>query len=267
LKKKQFYGKIDGIMTDISIDLVKELRNKTGVSIMQCKKALIEADGDLEKAKIALTKKSGEIAAKKGDRELGAGVVVVKNVDGKTIILEFACETDFVANNAEFKEVAEKVAEAVVREEETETLQAEATQKFGERTEVVRSEIFESSNLGSYVHNGVIGAVVEFNNEVDEAFGKDIAMHIAAQNPKYLAETDIAEEERVKAEETLREEVADKPAEMQEKILEGKMKSFFKERVLMTQGFIKDPSKTIADLLNEKGVEIVRFVRFGVGEE
>ncbi len=234
---------------------------------MQCKKALEEAEGDLEKAKIALTKKSGEIAAKKGDRELGAGVVVVKNVDGKTIMLEFACETDFVANNAEFKDVAEKVAEAVVKGEDIETLKSEATQKFGERTEVVRSEIFESQNLGSYVHNGMIGAVVEFSEPVDEVFGKDIAMHIAAQNPKYLSEEDIDAEEKAKAEETLREEVADKPLEMQEKILQGKMNSFFKERVLMTQGFIKDPSKTIKDLLNEKGVEIVRFVRFGVGEE
>ena len=254
-------------MTDISIDLIKELRNKTGVSIMQCKKALIEAEGDLEKAKIALTKKSGEIAAKKGDRELGAGVVAIKNVDGKTIILEFACETDFVANNAEFREVAEKVAEAVVKGNDTETLQTEATQKFGERTEVVRSEIFESSNLGSYVHNGVIGAIVEFNKEVDESFGKDIAMHIAAQNPKYLSEADIDESEKTKAEETLREEVADKPAEMQEKILEGKMNSFFKERVLLTQGFIKDPSQTIKSLLENNEVEIVKFVRFGVGEE
>ena len=254
-------------MTDISLDLIKELRRLTGVSIMQCKKALIEAEGDLEKAKIALTKKSGEIAAKKGDRELGAGVIAIKEVGGKTIILEFACETDFVANNAEFREVAGKVAEAVVKGEDIETLKAEATQKFGERTEVVRSEIFESSNLGTYVHNGVIGAVVEFSGEVDEAFGKDIAMHIAAQNPKYLSEADIDPEEKAKAEETLREEVADKPADMQDKILAGKMNAFFKERVLLTQGFIKDPSQTIDSLLKNKGVEIVKFVRFGVGEE
>jgi elongation factor Ts len=254
-------------MTDISIDLIKELRNKTGVSIMQCKKALIEAEGDLEKAKIALTKKSGEIAAKKGDRELGAGAIVIKTAGDKTIILEFACETDFVANNEDFKATAGEIAEAVLKGEDTEALQAEATQKFGERTEVVRFEIFESSNLGSYVHNGVIGAIVEFSAPVDEAFGKDIAMHIAAQNPKYLSETDIDDEEKAKAEETLREEVADKPAEMQEKILEGKMNSFFKERVLLTQGFIKDPSQTIKSLLENNGVEIVKFVRFGVGEE
>ena len=257
-------------MTEITIDLVKKLRQQTGVSIMQCKKALQEADGDLEKAKIALTKRSGEIAAKKGDRELGAGVVVVKD----NLILELACETDFVANNAEFKELAEKVAnvvslnnlDTVDGNEEVSTLLSEGTQKFGERIEVVRFEKY-SGNIASYVHvNNTVGAIVEFSSEVDEALGRDIAMHITAQNPKYLAESDIDEAERQKAEETLKEEVADKPAEMQEKILAGKMNSYFKERVLLTQGFIKDPSKTIKQLLDENNVEIVRFTRFGVGE-
>lgn len=253
-------------MTEISIDLVKELRAVSGVSIVQCKKALIEAEGDLEKAKIALTKKSGEIAAKKGDRELGAGAIVVEKVEDKTILLEFACETDFVAKNEEFKATAVTAAIAVLKGEDTTDLQTQSTQKFGERVEITRKEIFESNNLGIYVHNGAVGTVVEFSGEVDESFGKDIAMHITAQNPKYLAVTDINEEERVKTTETLREEVADKPVEMQEKILEGKINAFFKERVLLTQGFIKDPSKTIETLLSDKGVEIVKFVRFGVGE-
>lgn len=253
-------------MTDISIDLVKELRAVTGVSIMQCKKALVEAEGDMEKAKIALTKKSGEVAAKKGDRELGAGTIVVKKENGKTILLEFSCETDFVAKNDDFKEVGEKLALAVLNGEDTETLISEATLKFGERSEITRSEIFESENLGIYVHSGGVGTVVEFSDSVDEEFGKDIAMHITAQNPKYLSKDDISSEEKEKTTETLREEVADKPAEMQDKILEGKINAFFKERVLLTQGFIKDPSKTIETLLSEKGVEIVKFVRFAVGE-
>ncbi len=253
-------------MTDISIDLVKELRAVTGVSIMQCKKALVEAEGDMEKAKIALTKKSGEVAAKKGDRELGAGAIVVKKDNGKTILLEFSCETDFVAKNDDFKEVAEKVALAVLNGEDTKTLISEATLKFGERSEITRSEIFESENLGVYVHSGGVGTIVEFSSSVDEDFGKDIAMHITAQNPKYLSKDDISPEEKEKTTDTLREEVADKPAEMQDKILEGKINAFFKERVLFTQGFIKDPSKTIETLLSEKGVEIVKFVRFAVGE-
>lgn len=253
-------------MTDISIDLIKELREVSGVSIMQCKKALIEAEGDLEKAKIALTKKSGEIAAKKGDRELGAGIIVIKKESGKTIMVEFACETDFVAKNEDFKIVAENIADAMLKGEDITDIQTEATQKFGERAEVTRSEVFDSNNLGIYIHNGTIGTVVKFSKEVDPSFGKDIAMHIAAQNPKYLKSEDISSEERKKTTETLREEVADKPADMQDKILEGKLNSFFKERVLLTQGFIKDPSKTIETLLSEKGVEIIKFVRFAVGE-
>lgn len=254
-------------MTDISIDLVKELRTISGVSIMQCKKALVEAEGDMEKAKIALTKKSGEVAAKKGDRELGAGSIVIKKSGDKTILLEFSCETDFVAKNEDFKIVAEKLALSILNGEDVETLVSEATLKFGERTEISRSEIFESTNLGLYIHSGSAGTVVEFSGEVDEAYGKDIAMHITAQNPKYLTVEDISIEEREKTTETLREEVADKPVEMQEKILEGKINAFFKERVLLTQGFIKDPSKTIETLLSEKGVEIIRFVRFAVGEK
>ena len=254
----------------IDINLVKQLREQTGVSIMQCKIALEEAGGDLEKAKIALTKKSGEIAAKKGDRELGAGVVVFQKTGNKAILLELGCETDFVANNGEFKTLANQIASIVLENGDNDssiaTMLAEGTQKFGERMEIVRFEIY-SGNIGSYVHvNNSVGAIVEFSGEISDELGKDIAMHIAAQHPKYLAESDIDPEEKQKAEDTLREEVADKPEDMQEKILTGKMKSFFKERVLLTQSFIKDPSKTIGQLVDEAGTEIVKYTRFGVGE-
>ncbi len=195
-------------MSKISIEQVKELRAKTGVSIMQCKKALEEANGDLEKAKIVLTKKSGEIAAKKGDRELGAGFIATYTHNGVYgTMIELACETDFVSNNEEFK-----------------------------------------------------------------VFARDIAMHITAQNPKYLKEENIDSAEKEKAMEVLKKEVQDKPENMQEKILEGKMKAYFKERVLLSQSFIKNPDKTIADLISEgiqkfgERIEIIRFVRYGVGE-
>lgn len=249
---------------DISLDLVKELRTKTGVSIMQCKKALEEAEGDMERALINLTKKSGEIAAKKGDRELGSGVVAI--ADG--VIVEFACETDFVANNEEFQAVAVSIAEQIARgasEEDLVAICAEATQKFGERTEVVRHESF-ADGAGSYVHsNKRIGAIVEFDGDAGE-MAKQLAMHVAAQNPRYLKKEDISDEEMAKAKEVLQEEVADKPAEMQEKILEGKIAAYFKERVLLEQGFIMDPSQTVVNML-PSGVSIKRYVRFGVGEE
>jgi elongation factor Ts len=259
-------------MTEITLEMVKKLREQTAVSIMQCKKALEEADGDLEKAKIALTKKSGEIAAKKGDRELLAGIIISKIEGDKGIIMEFACETDFVANNEDFNNTANSILEKIFSEnlekdsEEIKTLLSEATQKFGERVDIAKIEIFEG-NLGKYIHsNNSVGALISFENEVSEELGKDIAMHISAQNPKYLKTDDIDSSEREKAQETLREEVADKPAEMQEKILEGKMNSYFKERVLLTQAFIKNPDLTIEKLLEENKNSVIKFVRMGVGE-
>jgi elongation factor Ts len=256
-------------MVEITLEMVKTLREQTAVSIMQCKKALEEAEGDLEKAKIALTKKSGEIAAKKGDRELNAGIVL----SSKGTIIEFGCETDFVANNDDFKAATKAIIDKMITEnidsesEEIITLLTEATQKFGERVGIVRSETL-SGNIGSYIHsNNSVGAVVSFENEVSDELGKDVAMHIAAQNPRYLTTDDIDAAEKTKAEETLQEEVSDKPAEMQEKILAGKMNAYFKERVLSTQAFIKNPDMTMEKMVTEKGNKVVKFVRYGVGEE
>ena len=250
-------------MTEISLDLIKTLRARTGVSIMQCKKALEEAEGDMERALINLTKKSGEIAAKKGDRTLGSGVIAIAD----NVMIEVACETDFVAQNEEFRALATTLAEKIaggVSEEELVGVCAEATQKFGERTEVVRHHSF-TEGAGVYVHNNrQIGAVVELNGEVEE-LAKHLAMHVAAQNPRYLTREDISPEELAKAREVLEEEVADKPAEMREKILEGKISSYFKERVLMEQAFIMDPSHSVADILPE-GLSITSYLRFGVGE-
>lgn len=253
-------------MTKITIDLIKQLRTETGVSIMQCKKALIEAGGDLDKAKITLTKKSGEIAAKKGDRELKSGVIISNENKEKKIILELACETDFVANNKDFKELAQKLSLEILEGKKVQEQTNEATQKFGERVEVIRSEILDGQ-VGNYIHsNNSMGALVQFSGEIENNLAKNIAMHIAAQHPKYLKQEDISAEEIKKAEDTLREEVQDKPAEIQDKILTGKMQSFFKERVLLSQAFIKEPSKTISDLL-PTGVEITKYIRFGLGEK
>lgn len=189
---------------DISLDTVKILRDKTGVSIMQCRKALEEAEGDMDKAEVILKKRSGAAADKKADRELGAGAI------------------------------------------------------------------------GTYVHDGVVGAMVLLSSETDfvsknEEFGelaRAIAMHVAAVNPTYLSSEEISEDARKAALAVFTEEVKDKPADMQEKILEGKMASYFKDQVLLEQPFIRDESKTIRDLLNEatqkfgERVEISRFARF-----
>lgn len=189
---------------DISTEVVKQLRDKTGISIMQCRKALEEAGGDIEKAEILLRKKSGASAEKKADRELGAGAI------------------------------------------------------------------------GSYVHDGTIGAMVLLSSETDfvaknpefGALAREIAMQVAATNPTYLKVEDISETERSKAREVFLKEVEGKPEDMKEKILEGKLQSYFKDQVLLEQSYIKDDARSIRDLVSEatqkfgERVEISKFARF-----
>jgi elongation factor Ts len=189
---------------ELSMDVLKSLRDKTGLSVMQCKKALEEAEGDLAMAEVILRKRSGAAADKKADRELGAGTVGSYLHGGEIgAMVLVSCETDFVARNEEFPQLA-----------------------------------------------------------------REIAMHIAASNPTYLKEEDIAPEALTAAHAVFLEEVKDKPADMQEKILEGKLASYFKDQVLLNQPYIKDESKTIRDLLAEASqkfgerVEVTRFARF-----
>lgn len=167
---------------------IKELREKTGISVMQCKKALEEAGGDMEKAAIILKKRGGEAAGKKSDRVLGAGAVgsYVHNTHEVASLVALSCETDFVAKNDEFVTLA-----------------------------------------------------------------RDIAMHVTASDPQYLSREEIGQTEMEKAKEVFMKEVEGKPEEMREKILAGKLDSYFKEQVLLEQTFIKDPEKTIGDLINE----------------
>jgi len=191
----------------ISLDDVKKLREETGVSIMQCKKALEEAGGDFEKARVILRKVSAQIAEKKADRELGAGAVQAYVHAGNTVagVVVLSCETDFVAKNEEFS-----------------------------------------------------------------ALAKDIAMHVAAMAPQFISKDDVKDEDIAAAKEVFKEEVADKPEELQDKILEGKINSYLEDKVLMEQDFIKDPSKKIKDLVSEatqkfgERVEITRAERFSV---
>lgn len=188
---------------DISTDILKTLRDRTGVSVMQCKKALEEANGDIAQAEVILRKRSGAAADKKSDRTLGAGAI------------------------------------------------------------------------GTYVHDGAIGAMVLLSSETDfvskneefVALAREIAMHVAASNPTYLTDADIPADARASAESVFLKEVEGKPSEMKEKILAGKLESYFKDQVLLNQPFIKDESKTIHDLVTEatqkfgERVEITRFAR------
>lgn len=253
----------------ITTELIKQLRDETSVSIMQCKKALEEAGGDMEKARVILKKKSGAAASKKADRELGAGYLAVKNEDGKTAIVVLSCETDFVAKNEDFTKTAEDLAEKALKEGADKMEEAsqddinQLIQKVGENVKLSSVKIIESENAGYYVHNGQIAAVVTLK-EKNEDLAKDIAMHITAMKPVFTTEDDISEEAKENAREVLQKEVdeqaGDKPEEMKAGILNGKMNAYFKDQVLMKQSFIKDPSKSIEQLLKESNNALESFV-------
>lgn len=192
---------------DISSEQLKELRNETGISVMQCKKALEEAGGDKQKALVLLKKKGAEVAAKKSDREFGAGVIGVytHNTNTAAAMVYLACETDFVAKNEKFTTLA-----------------------------------------------------------------RDIAMHVTALNPQFLSRTEISPEALESAKSVFAEEVKDKPADLQEKILDGKLDAYFKDQILMEQSFVKDPEKTIDDMVKQavqtfgENIAIVSFSRLSV---
>ena len=253
-------------MLIMSIELIKQMRDATGLSVMQCKKALEEAEGDMEKAMMLLKKKSSDAAAKKADRETGAGRVSVIQKDGKVCILTLNCETDFVAKNDDFIDLGDAVASHALengieatKESSTEIINP-VIQKIGENIQLGKIEMIEGGVLGTYVHNGVIGVAVALTGG-DETLAKDIAMHISAMRPSYVNKEDIPAETAIKAKETFAGEVdSSKPEDIQAKILEGKIDSYFKDQTLMEQVFIKDPSKTIKQLLSEKNATLTSYV-------
>lgn len=252
----------------ITTEQVKELRDKTGVSVMQCKKALEEAGGDMEKALLILKKKSTEIAAKKSDREATAGFVAKAEKPGTGLLLALRCETDFVAKNSDFTELAQKLATLAIdggkeaAELAAPDLIGTAIQKLGENIQLGEVAAIEAPVVGSYVHDGRMGVVVGLSAGSEE-LAKDVAMHIAAMNPEYKTRADVPSLASEKVRALFEEEVKNsgKPADIQEKMLAGKIDTFFKERTLMDQSFIKDGDKTIAQLLKEGGAELVGFVR------
>lgn len=251
----------------ITTEQLKSLRDETGVSVMQCKKALEEAGGDIEKARIILKKKSGDAAAKKADRELGAGIIVNVQNDRGVAMLTLLCETDFVAKNEDFVKVAKSLAEKALNEGKESVLAIsdslnELVQKVGENVKLGEIVVINSSNAGFYNHNGQYASIIALKEKNDD-LAKDIAMHATAMRPTYLTESDIPSEAKEKAKEVLVKEVeetsAGKPEDMKAKILEGKINAYFKEQILLKQAFIKDPSKTIEQLLKESGNEITSF--------
>ena len=248
------------------MEQVKTLRDQTGISIMQCKKALEEANGDNEKALLILRKQSGSVAQKKADRNAGDGIIITKQSDSKALIFMIHSETDFVARNSEFQVLAQKLATTAFDsgiEKMTEESIVEIpliVQKVGENIQLGETVIVEGSTLGEYNQNGKVAVVVSLNGGTP-ALAKDIAMHVAAMKPQYITKENIPADAKEKARSFFEEEVAkeNKPAEIKEKILDGKLGTYFKEITLIEQPFIKDPSKTISQLLKDAGAEIKSF--------
>lgn len=253
----------------MSIEQIKELRDETGLSVMQCKKALEEANGDMENARLLLSKKSAAAAAKKADREIGSGRVAVATNDGKMAIIKLGCETDYVAKNEDFVALADQLANYILEngvdavKENSASMIEPVIQKIGENIKLGSASLLEGQTIGSYVHNGVIAVGVQLEGGSEE-LAKDVAMHISAMKPQYTVKEDIPADVMEKTKEMFVKEVEvegeNKPEDIQARILEGKINSYFKALTLMDQGFIKDPNKTIATLLNDGGATLTRFV-------
>ncbi|MCU0660528.1 MAG: translation elongation factor Ts [Candidatus Pacebacteria bacterium] len=255
----------------ITTEQVKELRDATGVSVMQCRKALEEAGGDMQKALMILKKKSSEIAAKKSDREAKDGVVVIKKEGTKAVAVILNCETDFVAKNEDFTSLANTIAEKALADgvEATQTAAPEMisaiVQKVGENIQLGDIREFTGETLGLYVHNGKSGVVTNLTGGTTD-LAKDIAMHIAAMKPAYMSANDVPEDAKRMATELFAKEVAEseKPEDIQKKILEGKISSYFKEQTLLDQPFIKNPDVTVGKLLESSGATLTEYAVFSI---
>lgn len=275
-------------MANITAQMVKELREKTGAGMMDCKKALVETDGDMEKAIDLLREKGIAKAAKKSDRIASEGMTHVVSNEKHAIVLEVNAETDFVAKNDNFKELVEKLAnhllavrpasleDALKTEiEDGVTVQeyiTEAITKIGENISLRRFDITEKSEncaFGEYIHmNGRIGVVVLLNGTTDSAVAKDIAMHIAAINPKYISRDDVDADELAHEKEVLTQQALNegKPENIVEKMVEGRLKKWLSDISLLDQPFVKDPDVTVGEYAKKHGATVESFVRFEVGE-
>jgi len=272
----------------ITADLVKQLREKTGAGMMDCKKVLTETDGDMEKAAELLRERGIAKAAKKSDRIAAEGLVAAYVSDDKKVgsVVEVNAETDFVAKNEEFRkfvaDVARQVAEknpANVEEllaqkylDTDSTVQEVLTNKIatiGENMSIRRFARFESEGLvESYIHgDGKIGVLVNFKSG-DETLAKDVCMQIAAARPEYLNREAVPEDRVKKEMEILKAQAMNegKPAEIAEKMVQGRIGKFYGEICLLDQEFVKDPSVKVGDLISSKGAEIVDYVRMEKGE-
>ncbi len=257
----------------ITTEQVKELRDKTSVSVMQCRKALEEAGGDMEKALIILRKKGSEMAEKKSDRSAVDGRVFIKNEGGKAVVVTLNCETDFVAQNQGFIDCGEAILSSAWSEGTEKAKEAssafinDAVLKTGENIQLGTIDEYSGETIGSYIHfNGKSASVVVLKGGNAEV-AKDIAMHASAMKPTYLQATDIKESDREAVIEVLKKEVDEsgKPEDIKTKMMEGKISGYFKEQTLLDQPFFKNPEITVGKMAQNAGAEVVSFKLYTLG--
>ena len=274
----------------VSAKQVKELRDATGVGMMDCKEALREADGDFDEAVSILRKKGQEVASDRAAAEADEGLVVtaVSDDGGAGAIVEINCETDFVARNEDFQSFATTVAERVLAEtpDDLDALEALSydgdttikdelvalTGRIGEKLTIRRFEILESDDgqIISYIHPGSkLGVLVEVHGdgEVEDA-GRDVAMQIAALEPIAVTRDEVPEDVKEEEREVARESAINegKPEHVIDNIVEGKLERFFEDHVLMEQAFVKDSSVSVKEMLDEAGLSVKRFTRYALGD-
>ena len=270
-------------MANVTAALVKELRERTAAGMMDCKKALEEAAGDIELA-IENMRKSGQAkAAKKAGRIAAEGVIFARTEGNVAVMIELNSETDFVAKDASFMAMGQKIADIAATQkiadvdalkaadfgngESVELTITNLIAKIGENMNLRRVMLVEGDNLGTYVHGSRIGVITKLVGGTDE-LAKDLAMHVAANSPQFVKPEDVSADVVAKERE-IQIDIAinsGKPKEIAEKMVEGRMKKFTGEVSLTGQPFVKDPSMTVAELLKKEGADVVSFTRFEVGE-
>nr|WP_269670847.1 translation elongation factor Ts [Mammaliicoccus sciuri] len=272
----------------ISAKLVKELREKTGAGMMDCKKALTETDGDIDKAVDYLREKGIAKAAKKADRIAAEGTTFVASKGNDAVILELNSETDFVARNEGFQNLVKEMADHIldVKPADVDALNAsklangqtveekmnEAISTIGEKLTLRRFTLktkTDNDSFGEYLHmGGRIGVLTVVEGSTNEEAAKDVAMHIAALNPKFVSRDQVSDEELAHEKEILKQQALNegKPENIVEKMVEGRMRKYLEEICAVDQAFVKNPDQTVAEFLKTEGGVLVDFVRYEVGE-
>ncbi|MEH7693983.1 translation elongation factor Ts [Bacillus altitudinis] len=273
---------------EITAQLVKELRQKTGAGMMDCKKALTETDGDIDKAIDLLREKGIAKAAKKADRIAAEGLTLIKT-DGNTgVILEVNSETDFVAKNEGFQNLLNELADHLLAAKPATIEEAHASKmengstveehitsaiaKIGEKITLRRFSVItkeDNAAFGSYLHmGGRIGVLAVLNGTTDEELARDIAMHVAAVNPKYISRDQVSEEEANREREVLTQQALQegKPENIVAKMVEGRLNKFFEEICLLDQAFVKNPDEKVKQVVGAKNATVQTYVRYEVGE-